>query len=131
MIINWKQQWANEHERAFNIAKRARPIALHDDTGRVAGVLPSSLDLVKMLPEQLKGSVEDKCLVLDTQTSRTVVMKAGDAIGLDPYQFILMEPVAFASLGHQRLAEIDQGHVDQSKLSRLKHAVMRLVFRRA
>lgn len=106
-----------------------QPIVFHDETGRITGVLPS--DLVKMLPEQLKGSVEDKCLVLDTQTSRTVVMKAGEAISLDPYQFILMKPVAFASLGHQRLAEIDQGHVDQSKLSRLKHAVMRLVFRSA
>lgn len=104
----------------------SKPIVFHDDTGRIIGVLP--LDLVKMRPEHLKGGIEDKCLVLDTQTSRAVVMKAGDAIGLNPYQFILMEPVAFASLCHQRLAEIDQGHVDQPQLHGLKQFFMRLAF---
>lgn len=110
---------------------RPQPITLHDDTGHIAGVLPSSLDLVKLLPEQLKGCVKDKCLVLDIQAKRTVVMKAGDAIGLDPHQFVLLQPIPFASLGHQRFAEIDQSQVHQGMLRRLKLALMRFAFWRS
>lgn len=96
--------------------------------GIVAGVLPATSDLVQLREEQLKGSVEDKCLVLDIQASRAVVMKAGDAIGLDPRQFILLEALPFSSLGGKRLGKRQQGHVDQGQLRGLKQVLMRLAF---
>ena len=105
-----------------------RPAVFHDDRGRILGVLPSASDLRKLRPELLKGGVEDKCLILDIQAQRTVVMKAGDAIGLDPSQYVLLQPVALASLCRQGLAEIDQGQIHQGKLRSLKQAFMRLAF---
>lgn len=107
------------------------PTVFHDDTGRILGLLPAPSDLRKLRLELLNGGIEDKCLVLDIQTQRTVVMKAGDAIGLDPSQHLILKPVAFASLCNQRLVEIEQCQVHQGKLRRLKQALMRLAFWRA
>lgn len=105
-----------------------RPTVFHDDKGHILGLLPAASDLRKLRPELLKGSVEDKCLILDIQAQRTIVMKTGDAIGLDPSQYVLLQPVALASLCRHGLAEIDQGQIHQGKLRSLKQAFMRLAF---
>lgn len=108
--------------------KQQTPTVFHDEDGQILGVIPAASDRRQVRLELFKGSVQDKCLVLDIQAKCAVVMKASDAIGLDPCQYVLLQTVAFASLFHQGLAEANQGQIYQRKLRSLKLAIVRLAF---
>ena len=145
--INWKSLWQRQHHQAFKTATvppAAYLNAIQDEIAArlqcgqqpivfgnaqaVVGALPSVLDAVKVSAQDLNCPVEHKCLVLDLKTSHAVIVKAGDAIGLDPWQFVLLEAVPFASLRRQRFGKRHQGQVDQPQGGRLAQAFTRLAF---
>jgi hypothetical protein len=106
-----------------------QPIIFYNrSSGRVLGCLPVASDAVKVGAKNLDCAVEHKCLILNAQTGRTVVMHAGDAVGLDPSQFVLLQPLSFDSLRRNFFGKRDQRHVDQGQLGRLKKLAMRLAF---